>query len=124
MVRITLRCGSGTLAAINPVARRVQRPEIAARAPLPDHQAAAPWLAHARHYLLMGTLTTDPDHALTLLLGDALVRLPRAYGQASPAAGGSPAPNPHIKVFPKVDHISLAHDAKVYEQIKRWCGNE
>jgi pimeloyl-ACP methyl ester carboxylesterase len=84
----------------------------------------APWLAHARHYLLMGTLTEDPDHALTLLLGDALVRLPRAYGQSPPATDSSPAPNPHIKIFPKVDHISLAHDAKVYEQIKLWCGNE
>ena len=90
----------------------------------PDHRGAVSWLAHAHHYLLVGTLTEDPDHALTLLLGDALVRLPRAYGQSPPAAGSGPAPNPHIKIFPKVDHIRLAHDAKVYEQIKLWCGNE
>lgn len=84
----------------------------------------APWLAHARHYLLMGTLTEDPNHALAVLLGDALVRLPRVYGQSSPTVDGNPMPNPHIKIFPKVDHMRLARDAKVYEQIKRWCSNE
>ncbi len=90
----------------------------------PDHRRAALWLAHARHYLLMGTLTEDPDHALTLLLGDALVRLPRAYGQSLPSDGSIPAPNPHVKIFPKVNHMRLAHDARVYEQIKLWCSSE
>ena len=61
----------------------------------------APWLAPARHYLLMGTLTDEPDQALAVLLGDALVRLPPAYKPSPPAVAGSPAPSPHIKIFPK-----------------------
>ena len=85
---------------------------------------ATPWLAHARHYLLAGTLTADPQHALTLLLGDALVRLPRAYKQTPQAADSNPVSNLHIKLFPKVNHIRLAHDPGVYEQIKLWCRGE
>jgi len=88
------------------------------------HRQDMPWLAHARHYLLMGTLTEDPDHALTLLLGDALVRLPRAYRQTPQAADSNPVSNLHIKLFPKVNHIRLAHDPGVYEQIKLWCRGE
>jgi len=90
-----------------------------------DYRRAVPWLEHARHYLLVGTLTEDPQHALTQLLGDALVRLPRgAYGPLLPAADSDAAPSPHIKLFPKIHHMRLAHDAGVYEQIRQWCGSE
>ncbi len=79
-------------------------------------QQTVPWLAHARHYVMGGTLTEDPQHALAVLLGDALVRAPRA--------GIKPLPNVSIELIPKMHHFQLAHDAKVYQQIRRWCLGE
>lgn len=82
---------------------------------------AISWLAHARHYLVAGTLTEDPQHVVTLLLGDALVKLPRARGQAQSKDTSALLPSENIKIFPKVHHMGLAHDPAVYQQIKQWC---
>ncbi len=86
-----------------------------------NHLRTVPWLAHARHYWIVGTLTTDPQQALTLLLGDALVRPPRAYQQIPQETGSNPVPGTHIKLFPGIHHLRLAHDAQVYQQIKQGC---
>jgi triacylglycerol lipase len=82
---------------------------------------ALPWLAHARHYVVAGTLTEDPQHVVTLLLGDALVKPPRAGGQAKSRTRSELLPGENIKIFPKVHHMGLAHDPAVYRQIKQWC---
>jgi len=82
---------------------------------------AIPWLAHAQHYLVAGTLTEDPQHIVTLLLGDALVKLPRNGGHARSENRSTLLPNDNIKIFPKVNHLGLAHDPAVYRQIKQWC---
>ena len=71
-----------------------------------------PWLASARHHLLMGTLTKDPKHPVGRLFGDALVRVPAA------------AAVPDMIVFPGVHHLALAHDAKVYDCIRQICASE
>lgn len=73
-----------------------------------------PWLTTARHYLIMGTLTDDPQHVLSLLFGDGLVLVP-------PTSDLAPVPPEHLKVFPGVNHLSLAYEPTVYEQIKTWC---
>ncbi len=83
-----------------------------------------PWLAHAQHYLVAGTLTEDPGHIVTLLLGDALVKLPRNGGHARSENRSTLLPNDNIKIFPKVNHLGLAHDPAVYRQIKQWCQSE
>ncbi len=78
------------------------------------------WLPHARHYLIAGSLTQNPQHIVSLLLGDALVGLPcRENARAGSASAMLPAEN--IKVFPKIHHMQLAHDAAVYRQIRQWC---
>jgi triacylglycerol lipase len=82
---------------------------------------AIPWLAHAQHYLVAGTLTEDPQHIVSLLLGDALVKLPRARGKTKSDDRNALLPSENIKVFPKVHHMALAHDPAVYQQIKQWC---
>lgn len=82
---------------------------------------AIPWLAHARHYLIAGTLTEDPQHVVTLLLGDILVKPPRAHGQAQSKESSASLPSENIKIFPKLHHMRLAHDPAVYQQIKQWC---
>lgn len=67
------------------------------------------WRATARHHVGAGTLTADPGHPVARVLGDALVRVP--------GAGGA-----DLRVFPGVHHLALAHDDRVYEQIRAWLG--
>ena len=74
-----------------------------------EFTASVPWLASARHYLIAGTLTDDPAHLAAQLFGDGLVQPPQA--------------GENVKLFPGVDHMQLAHDDAVYEQIKHWCAS-
>jgi triacylglycerol lipase len=74
-----------------------------------------PWLASARHHLLMGTVTRDPEHPFGRIFGDALVRVPRATPE--PGAGASP----DVAIFPGVHHLALAHDERVYQCIRQIC---
>lgn len=75
------------------------------------HDGTGPveWLATARHHVVAGTLTRDPRHPVARVLGDVLVRVP------GPAA-------PDLRVFPGIHHFALAHDARVYGQIRAWLG--
>jgi triacylglycerol lipase len=82
---------------------------LAARGPLP-------WLASARHHLLVGTLTRDPQHPVGRIFGDALVRVPTAA--AGPAGDAS---SPAVVVFAGVHHLALAHDDDVYQCIRQIC---
>ena len=66
------------------------------------------------HYLVAGTLNEDPQHVVSQLFGDGLVRVPGGTAQ------GSGLPDDHIKVFPGVHHMALAHDHDVYLQLKKW----
>ncbi len=77
---------------------------------------SAPWLPSARHYLLMGTLTRDPEHPVGRLFGDALVRVPRT---ADGFAGNESSPE--IIVFPGIHHLALAHDESIYRCIRQLC---
>jgi len=79
-------------------------------------QAEGPWLSHAQHYMLMGTLTKNPKNVITVLFGDALVNVPVQNPEAVQVG-----PQKQIKVFPGVHHMALAHHRAVYEQIKQWC---
>ena len=66
------------------------------------------------HYLVAGTLNEDPQHVVSQLFGDGLVRVPGGTAQESGL------PDDHIKVFPGVHHMALAHDHDVYLQLKKW----
>ena len=72
-----------------------------------DFTGSVPWLPSARHYLIAGTVTDDPEHLAAKLFGDGLVQPPQA--------------GEHVKLFPGVGHMRLAHDEAVYGQIKQWC---
>jgi pimeloyl-ACP methyl ester carboxylesterase len=84
-----------------------------------NQRKVVPWLANAHHYLIVGTLTEDPRHPATRLLGDALVKLPCTQGE-----GSTPLPEENIKLFPRIHHLRLAHDPSVYQQIRWWCKGE
>ncbi|MBC7500337.1 MAG: alpha/beta hydrolase [Herminiimonas sp.] len=76
-----------------------------------------PWLGHAQHYLIAGSLTEDPQHVITQIFGDALVRMPGKRTRAL-------LPAKNIKVFKKLNHMALAHDRQVYRQIRQWCADQ
>ena len=74
-----------------------------------DGAGPAPRLETARHHAVAGTLTDDPAGPVSRILGDALVRAPGPPGS-------------DLRVFPGLHHFALAHDARVYEQIRAWLG--
>ncbi len=75
-----------------------------------------------RHYLVAGTLADDPQHPVSRLLGDGLVRMPDTTDVAEGAQSGakSDAQRVQIAIFPGVHHMALAHDMGVYRQIRDW----
>jgi triacylglycerol lipase len=75
-----------------------------------------PWLASARHYMLMGTITRNPAHPVSRIFGDALVRVP---GPKRARTGKGSVPE--VTVFPGVHHLALAHDESVYRRIRQIC---
>lgn len=81
----------------------------------PNGEPAVPWLASAHHYLIVGTLTRDSQHVAARLFGDALVRPPQ---------DNTFKPGANVKLFRRMHHLKLAHDPRVYRQIKRWCGSD
>jgi triacylglycerol lipase len=83
-----------------------------------DKLSSAAWLPTTQHYFLMGTITDDPAHPVSRLLGDALVRVPRESAAINAMDEAS-----HSRVFAGVHHLALAHDREVYAQIKAWCSH-
>jgi pimeloyl-ACP methyl ester carboxylesterase len=88
----------------------------------PMYGQAVPWLTHAKHYVIFGTLTADPMHVATSLFGDGLVRTSQGRG-AQTKESGRPSPGEPIYWATHTHHIRLAHDPAVYEQMKLWCTN-
>jgi hypothetical protein len=70
------------------------------------------------HYLVAGTVAQQESHALSQLLGDALVRLPRALDPGRRAS----LPDPHFAVLPGIYHMTLAHSPRVYDTLRTWFG--
>ncbi len=86
-------------------------------APLADDRiSSVAWLPTAQHFFLMGTITDDPAHPASRLLGDALVRVPRESAATNAMYDAS-----HSRVFAGTHHFALAHNRGVYAQIKAWC---
>jgi pimeloyl-ACP methyl ester carboxylesterase len=76
------------------------------------HRRAVPWLPHAQHYLVGGTWHGDPEHVVSVLLGDGLVGAPATMGGAIPLQ--------NIRLFPGIRHLQLARNWEVYQQIVTW----
>lgn len=79
---------------------------------LRESHDAVPWLPHAQHYLVSGTLTADPKHPLGVILGDGLVTAP------DDNLGDIPIEN--ICSLGSMGHLRLAHDWRVYQQMIIW----
>ncbi len=87
----------------------------------PETGRLVPWLGHAAHHLMVGTLTEDPAHPMSAVLGDGLVGGAAARARARRSAKG-PGSNGHIEVFPGLHHLALANSPVVYARIRHWCG--
>jgi pimeloyl-ACP methyl ester carboxylesterase len=89
--------------------------------PSASQRQPVPWLSSAQHYLLVGTLGEGPRQLASTLLGDGLVPVPAIF-QAPPGSEAfTSIPRDHVACFPRTDHMQLARDPAVYQQIRRWC---
>ena len=84
---------------------------------LVDNRQAIPLVAGISYHTIGGTLTQDPGHPATLLLGDLLVRPASATGRA-----GDPTRRISFhsgRVFPGINHFHLANHPDVYGLIRQ-----
>lgn len=78
-----------------------------------------PLLASMQHYLVAGSLSTDPR--LAALFGDAVVPLGSATDGGSIDAATFALPPSHVRIVHGKSHVDIAHDAAVYEHLRQWC---
>jgi len=81
-----------------------------------DARQNVPLVDGVGYYFLAATISRDPTHPLGRLLGDLIVRLPSASGEAPEHArrihfsGGA--------VLPRMNHIHIANHPEVYEALR------
>jgi len=85
--------------------------------PLP-HQVAP--LRRAAYLIIAGSVTTDPDHPVTRIVGDALVTPSSASGKLKATTAAGLFPGSTVLLFPKVTHLALASRPEVYQAIHQW----
>jgi triacylglycerol lipase len=86
---------------------------------LGDARHPVPLLPEIKHYLVAGSLASEPR--LAALFGDALVPLASGTNGLRAAPGTLALPPGHVKVFADMGHMTLAHHRDVYAQIHEWC---
>lgn len=86
-------------------------------------EGGVPWLPHASHHMIVGSLGGDATHPMALLLGDGLVSVSAAHAKSGHRDGQAPA-NHHIRFMPQMSHLRLTRDMGVYEQIRDWCAGK
>jgi triacylglycerol lipase len=89
---------------------------------LRDPEHPVPLLPDIQHYIVAGALSTDPR--LAMVFGDALVPMPSGTNGLRAEPGTLALPPRHVRVFAGTAHMTLAHDPRVYDQIREWCEEE
>jgi len=98
---------------------RASRARDGARLSIRDERHPVPLLPGIEHYLVAGSLSTDPR--LAWLFGDSIVPLGSAtYGGCVDAATFALPPE-HVKIIGGASHVDIAHDERVYQHLLRWC---
>jgi pimeloyl-ACP methyl ester carboxylesterase len=77
-------------------------------------------LRRADYLVVAGTVTSDPEHPLARMIGDALVTSSSAVGLVDGAGQLELIPGATTRLFPKTTHLALAHDEDVYAAIDNW----
>ncbi|HEV3265255.1 MAG TPA: alpha/beta fold hydrolase [Acidimicrobiales bacterium] len=91
-------------------------PDARAR-PIP-HRVAA--LRRAAYLIVAGGVTGDPTHPLAQVFGDAFVTASSASGTLGESADHVLFPGSTVRLFPRMNHIALAHRPEVYTEIDKW----
>jgi pimeloyl-ACP methyl ester carboxylesterase len=78
-----------------------------------------PLLDGARHFVVLATLTRDPDAPLAHLVGDLLVP-PRSATGEGPDGERLGFPADHVHRVGGLHHFDLLSHPSVYEQLRRW----
>lgn len=86
---------------------------------LRDPQHPVPLLPGIQHYLAAASLSDDPR--LMTIFGDALVPVPSGTDGACKDDASIALPPSHVRLFPKMSHIAIAHHPDVYPAIRAWC---
>jgi pimeloyl-ACP methyl ester carboxylesterase len=92
---------------------------VDADALLQNRRHPVPLLAEIRHHLVAATLVDEP--LVSMFLGDALVPVHSASGRAEPHHRSPSFPPDHVRIFPKKNHLQIAHDLDVYAILRSWC---
>jgi len=95
----------------------VEKDPDARERPVP-HRVAT--LRRARYLVIAGGVAADPAHPLTQIFGDAFVTTSSAAGSLGQTAGDVLFPGSTVRLFPRTNHIALAHRPEVYAEIDRW----
>jgi len=83
-----------------------------------DRRVPIPWLATARHHLVLGQALKRVG-----AFGDAMVRPASAAGRSRGALPGAPGGS-DVQVMPGLNHLALARHPSVYEHIERWVNED
>jgi triacylglycerol lipase len=86
---------------------------------LRDPRHPVPLLPEIQHYLVAGSLSTDVR--LASVFGDSVVPLGSATDGSCVDAATFALPPGHVKIVSGASHMTLAHDATVYEHLRVWC---
>ncbi len=77
-------------------------------------------MPRARFLTIAGTVTRNPDHPVARAIGDALVTPASASGTIGRIELEERFPGATSQVFPKLNHIALAHHPEAYAAIDDW----
>ncbi|GAC1541913.1 MAG: hypothetical protein NVS3B10_06410 [Polyangiales bacterium] len=95
--------------------RARRRPHFALR----DARHPVPMLPSIRHYLVAGSLWSDPR--LAALFGDVLVPVASGTDGSCVDRDSLALPPSHVRVLRGVGHMDLAHHPDVYAHLRAWC---
>jgi triacylglycerol lipase len=77
-------------------------------------------LRRARYLAVVGSVTTDHEHPLGKIVGDALVTSASATGLVEDAVQTQLLPGATVRRFPKVNHIALTNRPEIHAAIDEW----
>jgi hypothetical protein len=84
---------------------------------LDDNRHDVPFVPSATYCFIASTLTRDPNHPVSVLLGDVLVRLPSAAGWHEEPSRRIPF---HLgRIVGGVHHLELMNHPEVYDVIRK-----
>lgn len=102
--------------------RHDDRARRVAKLALRDPRHPVPLLDGIRHHLAAGSLSIDPR--LAGIFGDTVVPLSSSTNGACIDAATIALPPDHVRLFPGLVHMAMAHHPDVYAHVRAWCDDD